>query len=241
MSTLLLAESNAEIRKRLRLILADYRVTLATDGAAALEKIKAAGPDLVILDVAMPKMSGLEVLRKLREGGSDLPVVLMTGRKGSAKKALLSGADGFVLKPVQPKELLLRVRSLLGKSHLVGTPKALRVTLPALHDQRTGRLHAKRIADYLGVSLKELAGALGVNYTTVHKTPHSAALQTGLQPIKRCLEILATMITDQATVRAWLNSPHPDLGMRTPMDVILNGRVGALCTILENAFAGTPT
>ena len=52
---------------------------------------------------------------------------------------------------------------------------------------------------------------------------------------------LASMIGDQATVRAWLNSPHPDLGMRTPIEVILNGRVGALSTILENALAGIPT
>jgi len=241
MSKLLLVGPNAGTRNRLHKVLAQHWDTLATDGTAALDQIRTSRPDLVILDdIMMPRRSGLELLRELSES-RNLPVVVLTATKTEANKALAHGADDYVLKPFHSKELLLRVRSLLNKSRIADAQNALRVTLQELHDQGTGRLDAKRIADYLGVPLKELARALGVKYTTAHKTPHSAALQDGLRPVKRCLEILASMIGDQATVRAWLNSPHPDLGMRTPIEVILNGRVGALSTILENALAGIPT
>ena len=80
-----------------------------------------------------------------------------------------------------------------------------------------------------------------MNYTTVHKTPAAPSIQGPLAPIKRSLEILENMLGERATVLAWLNSPHPDLGMRTPIEVILEGNAEAVHTILENALAGQPT
>ena len=115
------------------------------------------------------------------------------------------------------------------------------VTLPELSDPATGRLDADRIAEYLGVPLSQLASALGKRYQTLHKTPAAPSVQDGLRPIKASLDILAQVIGDQTTIRIWLNSPHPDLGLRTPLRVILEGHAGAVETILANAVEGIPS
>ena len=115
------------------------------------------------------------------------------------------------------------------------------VTLQGLHDPETGRLDAARTAEYLKVPLKQLAGGLGKNYSTVHKTPSAPALQPALRSIKRVLEILDQVFVNRSTALAWLNSPHPDLGQRVPLDVILEGYPDTVEDMLEAALTGTPS
>ena len=115
------------------------------------------------------------------------------------------------------------------------------VTLQDLHDPETGRLDAARIAEYLKIPLKQLAGGLGKSYSTVHKTPAAPALQPVLRSIKRILEILNQVFVNRSTALAWLNSPHPDLGQRVPLDVILEGYPDAVEDMLEAALTGTPS
>ncbi len=98
-----------------------------------------------------------------------------------------------------------------------------------------------RIAEYLKVPLKQLAGGLGKNYSTVHKTPSAPALQPALRSIKRILEILDQVFVNRSTALAWLNSPHPDLGQRVPLDMILEGYPDAVEDMLEAALTGTPS
>jgi antitoxin Xre/MbcA/ParS-like protein len=115
------------------------------------------------------------------------------------------------------------------------------VTLQELHDPETGRLDASRVAEYLKVPLRQLAGALNKNYSTVHKTPSAPSLQPALYSIKRILEILEQVFVDRPAVLAWLNSPHPDLGRRTALEVILQGYPDAVEDMLEAALTGTPS
>ena len=119
-------------------------------------------------------------------------------------------------------------------------PTRIEVALPLLHDRDSGRVDARRVAEYLGVPLAKLASALGARYRTLFKTPSAESVQESLRPIKRVLTILSEMIGDQRTARAWLNSPHGDLGMRTPIQVMLEGHVDAVLRILENALEGIP-
>lgn len=115
------------------------------------------------------------------------------------------------------------------------------VTLQELHEPETGRLDASRFAEYLKVPLKQFAGALNKNYSTIHKTPAAMTLQPALRSIKRTLEILEQVFVDRSVVLAWLNSPHPDLGRRTPLDVILQGYPDTVEDMLEAALTGTPS
>ena len=94
-----------------------YSVEIAGDGTAALAKAVTRPPDLVLLDVMLPGLDGVEVCRKLREG-SDVPIMMLTARDatGERVRGLDSGADDYVLKPFTYEELLARVRALLRRA-----------------------------------------------------------------------------------------------------------------------------
>jgi two-component system, OmpR family, response regulator MprA len=115
-------DDDAAVRESLgrALRLEGYEVELAADGAEALERLDGdgAGVDLVVLDVAMPYVDGLEVCRRLRRGGSRLPVLMLTARDEVADRVagLDAGADDYVVKPFALEELLARVRALLRRS-----------------------------------------------------------------------------------------------------------------------------
>jgi DNA-binding response OmpR family regulator len=91
-----------------------FRVDLAADGAAALESARAAEPDVVVLDIGLPGMDGVEVCRRLRTF-SDSYVVMVTGRREEVDKliGLSVGADDYVTKPFSNRELVARIRAML--------------------------------------------------------------------------------------------------------------------------------
>jgi two-component system phosphate regulon response regulator PhoB len=94
-----------------------YAVGEAADGQTALEAILADPPDLVILDLSLPGLNGLEVLRRVRERAG-LPVIVLSGRSGEGDRilGLDLGADDYLVKPFSPGELAARVRSVLRRS-----------------------------------------------------------------------------------------------------------------------------
>ena len=104
----------------------------------------------------------------------------------------------------------------------------------------SGRLDARRIAEYLDVPLRDVAAAIRRNYTTVHKKPDAASLQLGLQPFWRIASALEKLLPRAADARKWLNQPHPALGERAPLAVMLEGHPGAVQAILTGALEGEP-
>jgi two-component system, OmpR family, phosphate regulon response regulator PhoB len=101
-----------------------YAVTGASDGAGALERIGAQRPDLVVLDLSMPGLGGLDVLRRVRaeearsRASHALPVIVLSGRSGETDRivGLDLGADDYLVKPFSPGELAARVRSVLRRT-----------------------------------------------------------------------------------------------------------------------------
>jgi two-component system KDP operon response regulator KdpE len=95
-----------------RLIAAGYKILTAGDGYEALEQVQAQDPDLVVLDVVMPRLNGLEVLKELRTF-SDVPVIVLSARGADAEKikGLRTGADDYLPKPFNPDELLARIEA----------------------------------------------------------------------------------------------------------------------------------
>lgn len=112
----LVADDDPDIRQlvRLRLERSGYTVISAGDGAEALDLAAANVPDIAILDVAMPNLSGLEVTRVLRERYATMPVILLTARarESDVREGAAAGADAYITKPFSPQELESRVREL---------------------------------------------------------------------------------------------------------------------------------
>ncbi len=95
-----------------------YRTERAADGARALELAQAVKPDLVLLDVMLPKIDGIEVLRRLRQDGNNPPVILLTARSEDLDKllGLELGADDYVTKPFSPREVVARAKAVLRRA-----------------------------------------------------------------------------------------------------------------------------
>ena len=95
-----------------------YEVLTASDGATGLERARAVKPDLLILDIMLPKLSGLEVCKALRGEGFEAPIIMLTARGQEIDKVvgLELGADDYVTKPFSIRELLARVKALLRRS-----------------------------------------------------------------------------------------------------------------------------
>ena len=111
---ILVADDDAQLQRALRITLASrgYDVVAARDGAEAIELAASAHPDLVLLDLGMPNVDGIDVIRAVR-AWSHVPILVLSGRADSAEKveALDAGADDYVTKPFAMDELLARIRA----------------------------------------------------------------------------------------------------------------------------------
>ncbi len=116
---ILVVEDEPSIREVVSLYLrrAGYQVTVVTNGQAALESLSAQLPDLVVLDLMLPQVDGLEITRWLRERG-DTPIIMLTARREERDRiaGLEMGADDYVVKPFSPQELVSRVRAVLRRT-----------------------------------------------------------------------------------------------------------------------------
>jgi len=119
MKTILVVDDEPKIVQLARDYLehAGFAVVTAGDGPAALEAIASAPPDLVVLDLGLPGLDGLEVTRRLRRDG-DIPIVMLTARDDELDKllGLELGADDYITKPFSPRELVARVRAVLRRT-----------------------------------------------------------------------------------------------------------------------------
>ncbi len=120
-STVLIAEDDRAVRQSLQraLVLEGYEVAAVTNGAEALDAIRAKEPDILLLDVSMPVVDGLTVSRVLRSEQSRLPILMLTARTETSDRVagLDAGADDYLPKPYDLGELLARLRALLRRSN----------------------------------------------------------------------------------------------------------------------------
>ncbi|MCH8057637.1 MAG: response regulator transcription factor [Proteobacteria bacterium] len=119
-STILLADDDTELSGLLKEYFETegFEVRLADDGRSALDEARKPGLDLVVLDVMMPEMNGMDVLREIRKE-SRIPVIMLTARGDDMDRilGLELGADDYVPKPCNPRELLARIRAVMRRAH----------------------------------------------------------------------------------------------------------------------------
>jgi two-component system alkaline phosphatase synthesis response regulator PhoP len=125
MKTILIVDDEPRIAEIARDYLqkAGFHVDTAHDGAAALAKIRAAAPDLIVLDLALPGMDGLDVARAVRRD-SNVPIIMLTARVEETDRVagLEIGADDYITKPFSPRELVARVRAVLRRTEIASSP-----------------------------------------------------------------------------------------------------------------------
>lgn len=117
---ILVVDDDPRITDLLRRILAyeGYSVAIAASGSEALNRSLERPPDLVVLDIMLPELNGLEVAQRLRAAGDNVPILMLTARDTVADrvKGLETGADDYLVKPFAPEELVARVKALLRRS-----------------------------------------------------------------------------------------------------------------------------
>jgi two-component system response regulator ResD len=117
--TILVVDDEPSIREVVTLYLrrAGYRVLVARDGQEALQALERHAPDLVVLDLMLPQVDGLEITRQMRTTG-DTPIIMLTARREETDRilGLEMGADDYVVKPFSPRELVSRVKAVLRRA-----------------------------------------------------------------------------------------------------------------------------
>jgi len=119
---ILVADDDVDIRElvEFKLSTMGHDIVAVGDGAAAVEACRAQKPDLAVLDVMMPGVSGLDAIREIRADPAlaDLPIILLTARaqESDVETGFGSGADDYITKPFSPRELASRVQALLSRS-----------------------------------------------------------------------------------------------------------------------------
>ncbi|WP_337171538.1 hypothetical protein [Gemmatimonas aurantiaca] len=230
----------------------------ATIVLRTLRTVREAAPTAPILAAFMEEPASQGTLYLDQRFEEIVVQVLEAGANDYVTSAATGVAGGSEL-------LRHRVRSLLGEHHESGTPHPLpgtrdvptvvgiprerrqpvsqiedpfRTPWLALYDEQSGRLHARQIANELGVSLRALCEALELSPSAVHRAPSAQPYQRALQPVARVLEMLHDSLPDDGVRRAWLNRPRGDLEGASPLAVIMAGEVDAVVSLLEGAQLG---
>jgi two-component system, OmpR family, alkaline phosphatase synthesis response regulator PhoP len=142
-SKILIADDNVQNCELVDAYLAEdgYEMSVAYDGAQAMKRVEELQPDLVLLDIMMPKLSGYEVCEWIKSNPQtkDIPVLMVTAlsEQGDIEKAVKAGCDDFLTKPINSLELKTRVRSLLRVRHLTNERDRLLAYMAEIENSRT--------------------------------------------------------------------------------------------------------
>ncbi|PID20323.1 DNA-binding response regulator [Sporosarcina sp. P3] len=150
---ILIVEDEQSIQKLLAFTLqqADYNTVLASDGEEAVEKVLDEKPDLIILDLMLPKIDGIEVCRMLRKEDIQTPIIMLTAKGEEMDKiiGLEMGADDYMTKPFSPREVAARVRAVLRRTGERSHTKEKKLVAGQL------TVYPERLEVYLGETLLE--------------------------------------------------------------------------------------
>ncbi len=141
----LIADDNEPNRELLEAYLVDIECDIATavDGADTLDKVAAFGPDVILLDVMMPKLSGFEVCQRLKGDPATSPIMILMvtalGELGDIERAVEAGTDDFLSKPVNRVELVKRVENMLKLRHVSDELERLRRYIRTMDDDQPPR------------------------------------------------------------------------------------------------------
>jgi len=220
-----------------------YQVIIAQDGFEALKRIEQDEPDLVILDVLMPKLDGYEVCRRIKSNPKTvfIPVVLVTALKGQQDrvKGMMAGADDFISKPPNQHELLARVKSLARMKALHDGLKASNERLRRLAEERQQKLEqaTREIQEVVEKRAPSSTGMTPASEPTLGGNGGSPGCESPLTQAARAESIDAETLCDfKHRLLSRLTSSlegRTDLERTPEVVAMLNQRLGAMCETSE--------
>jgi DNA-binding response OmpR family regulator len=159
MFNILVVEDDTNTRRLMCAVLERYGYTPipAIDGVDALEQLDKKHVDLIILDIMMPRMDGFEFTRVLREGGNNLPILMVTAKESPADKhtGFIIGTDDYMTKPVDEEEMILRIAALLRRSRIVNERKLTVGSTVLFYDALTVRTDGESVGAPGGMELPQ--------------------------------------------------------------------------------------
>lgn len=206
---------------------------------------------VAVLNLTDPAALTLPEATRLLERHSEMRVLFVTDTlaklPAATRRRLIRPGVDILTRHADRAEFKYRLQRLLDLPSVPQSAPAsplepLRGLLPDLHDPRSGRLDAQRLAERFGLPLTVLSRALGQRYGTVHRTPASPALQDGLRVYLRIAAALHRLTGSDAAGRVWLNAPNPDLLNETPHTLMGRSLSDAevVAELLEDSLLGLP-
>jgi DNA-binding response OmpR family regulator len=193
----------------------------------------------------LPNTHGLDIVSNVRKIAPRMPMILLCEAASGTWEQLVSDPQlELVSSDAPPQEIRHRISKLLQFKSNNQPPKA-RVPvdpIPSLRSEN-GRLDAKKIARSFGITVSDLARAVDRSYSTVNKTPDSAALQSSLYSFERiasAIRIITGGKVEQG-LKIWLNAPNKALPDSLPVDLIKEGHAGMLADMLEDVLLAHPS
>lgn len=236
----------------------------------ALQAVREEPSDLVLMHVTHTGRMLTDLVRNLRKALEThhraSVIVAAVDARESVGRIAETGVDEIVRWPLDPAEARYRLMKLITQTRTAplahappGAPATAGVTAsrspvaaaapviaqrapelaPVYHDV-SGRADARRLADFFGLEVSELAAATGRPYKALFKTPDAPSAQPALRPLARVADILHGLYGAPAKARAWLNAERPELRNQSPLTVIRQGNGEAVRTLLENVVHGIP-
>ncbi len=207
MAQVLVIDDERAIRNTLKDVLEyeEYKVDIAEDGLVGLEKIKNGKYDVILLDIKMPGMDGIEVLDSIFEMGTDVPVIMISGHASldTAVEAIKKGAFDFIEKPLDLNRLLITVRNALDKTHLITETKKLRKKVSKAYDmigESPAINQIKAIIDKIAATDARvlITGANGTGKEVVARWVHEKSIRAGNMFIEvNCAAIPSELIESE--------------------------------------------
>lgn len=215
----LLALSSAQKTQKLSQRL-QREVTRVSGIKDLLRRLEDEEPLLVIVDIASRSLSGKRLVAQLRGKVRGDHLVLVDDLANFDPSRLLDALEARpARKPTRRRAARLR---------------------PELHNPESGRIDAKQVAGFFGLSLIRLAKAIGRSPQSVHKTPDSVSLQKSLGLFVRIAAALIALFGSEGDGRIWLNTPNPDLDNTQPLELIEQGQGEIVAELLEDSLLGHP-
>lgn len=203
-------------------------------------------PSVVLLDVDMPEMSVQDLIPTIRAMAPGASMVILASDGKAVLEGIRAGAQGYLMKPIRVTDLATCFRVLEERkgSEVASDFPAVDAALPhlveKLHDPANGQLDARRVADFFGLNVAEVARLLGRGVSTVHKTPTALTLQENLRPFEAMASGLLRLTGSDARARMWMNASDPALENHAPIEWLRMGNINDLASYIQDLLEGRP-